>query len=181
MDMAKIEALIAEFENRPIIPTVGAADTLLLEENDMPWLMSPDGSQSQLLQVDLNQGLWVVKNRFMPGFAIDKHYHTGSVFAVTLKGEWYYKEYPDQVNKPGSYLFEPAGSVHTLMVPEKQEGPTEVWFAIYGANINMDADGNIISVIDAHAILDGYTKYCDAMGENCENLIVNGEQPYKKG
>ena len=97
MDQEKIEALIKDFENRPIIPTVGASDTLLLEENDLPWLMSPDGSQTQLLQVDLNQGLWVVKNRFMPGFAIDKHYHTGSVFAVTLKGEWYYKEYPDEV------------------------------------------------------------------------------------
>ncbi len=180
MDQEKIEALIKDFENRPIIPTVGASDTLLLEESDLPWLMSPDGSQTQLLQVDLNQGLWVVKNRFMPGFAIDKHYHTGSVFAVTIKGEWYYKEYPDQVNKPGSYLFEPAGSVHTLMEPETQREPTEVRFAIYGANINMDAEGNITAVLDAHSVLDGYVKYCDAMGEDCSKLIVNGEQPYSK-
>ena len=133
-----------------------------------------------MLHIDLNQGLWITKTRMKPGTQVIRHYHTGLVYAVTLEGSWFYKESPNEVNTPGSYLFEPAGSVHTLMVPETQQDPTEVWFAIYGANINMDAEGNITAVLDAHSVLDGYVKYCDAMGEDCSKLIVNGEQPYKR-
>ena len=29
------------------------------------------------------------------------------------------------------------------------DGMTDVWFAIYGANLNLDADGNVEPVVDA--------------------------------
>jgi hypothetical protein len=35
-----------------------------------------------------------------------------------------------------------------------------VWFAIHGANLNLDADGNVELVIDAHGILDFYRALC---------------------
>ena len=49
------------------------------------------------------------------------------------------------------------------------------WFAIYGANINLDAEGNVTSIIDAKAALDLYRDYCGAMGLDCSKLIVHGE------
>ncbi len=47
-----------------------------------------------------------------PGVTIQRHKHTGEVLAFTIRGAWKYLEYPE-VNTAGSYLFEPAGSIHT--------------------------------------------------------------------
>ena len=41
---------------------------------------------------------------------------------------------------------------------------TDVWFAIYGANLNLDADGNVELVIDAQLVLDFYLGLCAAQG-----------------
>jgi len=53
------------------------------------------------------------------------HRHTGSVDAYTSAGRWHYLEYDFYVTA-GSYLYEAANSVHTLHVPEDNEGDTDV-------------------------------------------------------
>ena len=53
-------------------------------------------------------------------------------------------------------MYEPAGSVHTLLVPETNTELTDVWFQIYGANLNLDEDGEVSSVTDATSILAWY-------------------------
>ena len=117
-------------------------------ESELPFVALGDGTHLQLLQVDVEAGLWVIRTRFEPGVTVPTHKHTGEVFAFTITGSWKYVEYPE-VNVAGSYLYEPAGSIHTLTVPAENDGLTDVWFAIYGANLNLDADGNVESVIDA--------------------------------
>jgi hypothetical protein len=129
-------------------------------EGDLPFITFPDGTGMQLLQVDLSVGVWVVRSRFPAGTTQLTHKHTGHVYAFTLAGSWYYLESPDAVNTAGSYLFEPAGSVHTLHVPETNTRDTEVWFTIHGALLNLDATGAIESVSDAHAVLDYYRHIC---------------------
>ena len=142
---------------------------------DVPFVTVSDKVALQLLQVDLTQGLWVVRARFQPGFEIETHRHTGPVFALTEKGRWFYREYPEVVNSPGSYLFEPAGSVHTLTTPKDQVGETVVWFAIYGANINLDAKGNITGVLDAPTVLGLYRGLCAGQKLDAGKVIVHGE------
>ena len=95
---------------------------------------------------------WVIRVRFSAGLTIQRHRHTGEVFAFTIKGSWNYLEYPE-VNTAGSYLFEPAGSIHTLHVPASNSEVTDVWFAIRGANLNLDEAGNVESVLDAGTVL----------------------------
>ena len=68
------------------------------------------------------------------------------------------------MNRAGSYLFEPAGSVHTLIVPEDNTEVTDVWFAIQGANLNLDENDEIQMVIDAALIRDVYLGACEAAG-----------------
>ena len=167
--------LIADITKRPIIPSSGALETLHIGREDLPWMEGGDGSALQLLHVDLNIGLWISKTRLPAGYRVATHYHTGLVFAVTLEGSWFYLESPDAVNSPGSYLFEPAGSRHTLVTPSAQKGNTVTWFAIYGANINLDPEGNVTSVLDAKAVLDLYRSYCAALNLDASNLIVMGE------
>jgi quercetin dioxygenase-like cupin family protein len=143
--------------------------------DELPFVDLGDRSALQLLHVDLTQGLWVVRMRFQPGYRVARHYHTGPVFAVTSKGSWNYVEYPQYVNREGSYLFEPAGSVHTLVVPEDQKGETEVWFAVFGANVNLDDEGRVVEVIDAAKVLAGYRMLCAMLGRSADKVIVFGE------
>jgi 2,4'-dihydroxyacetophenone dioxygenase len=153
-----------------------APQTILRHQEDLPFITLPDGTGLQLLQADLAQGIWVVRNHFPPGTTVQTHKHTGHVYAFTQKGSWYYKETPDLVNLPGSYLYEPAGSVHTLHVPDTNDDITDVWFTIYGANLNLDENGNVVFVVDAHSLLP-YYRYMCAQQHGVENppVVVIGE------
>ena len=147
-----------------------APRAVMRTDAECPMVDAGDGVEIAVLQVDIEAGLWVVRNRFQPGVQIDTHKHTGQVFAFTHAGAWKYAEYPE-VMTAGSYLYEPAGSIHTLTVPEDNDDVTDVSFAIYGANINLDADGNVISVWDAEFILTGYYALCEAAGLDRPDVI----------
>ena len=106
--------------------------------------------------------LWV-RVRGEPGRTIQRHKHTGEIFAFTLAGSWKYLEYPE-INTAGSFLYEPAGSVHTLHFPATNTEITDVWFVLHGANLNLDAEGNVESVLDAGAALAVYCAGCQSVG-----------------
>ena len=132
-------------------------------EDELPFVTIDEGIELQLLQVDVEAGLWVIRNRFQPGARVQTHKHTGTVFAFTRSGSWRYEEYPE-VNRAGSYLYEPAGSTHTLVVPAANTEVTDVWFAITGANLNLAEDGSVDLVIDAQLVLETYLALCAAIG-----------------
>ena len=149
-----------------------APTAIHIGEDDLPFVDLGDGSQIQLQQVDLHNGIWIVRTRFQPDTTIPTHKHTGHVYAITFSGKWLYKEYPDVVNTAGSYLYEPAGSVHTLHVPADAGEVTDAWFAIHGANLNLDADGNVEMVIDAHLVYELYKGACAEMGIENPPVVV---------
>ncbi|MBV9661711.1 MAG: 2,4'-dihydroxyacetophenone dioxygenase family protein [Acidimicrobiales bacterium] len=138
--------------------------------DDLPWVDLGDGSFLQLLQVDIRQGLWVVRNRFLPGTEIVRHKHTGPVYAFTKSGSWKYAEYPE-VNRAGSFLYEPAGSIHTLVVPADNTEDTLANFVIVGANLNLDDEDHVISVYDAGSVLRFYLKECAKLGIDRPDVI----------
>ena len=105
-----------------------------------------------------------------PGATIQRHKHTGEVFAFTIQGAWKYLEYPE-VNRAGSYLYEPAGSIHTLHALETNDEVTDVWFTIHGANLNLDAEGRVESVLDASAALEIYRGLCEQNGYGRPDVI----------
>jgi 2,4'-dihydroxyacetophenone dioxygenase len=139
-------------------------------ETELPFVTYQEGVAFQLLHVDIEAGLWVVRVRFQPGATIQRHKHTGQVFAFTLQGAWKYLEYPE-VNTTGSYLFEPAGSVHTLHALKSNQTITDAWFAIQGANLNLDEHGNVESVLDAASVLDVYLARCREEGHASPKVI----------
>jgi quercetin dioxygenase-like cupin family protein len=143
-----------------------------VDDADCPWVDSGMGFELKVVQIDIPQGLWVVRNRFNPGVRIQTHRHTGPVYAFTQSGSWKYEEYPE-INRAGSFLFEPAGSQHTLIVPEDNTEITDVWFAVWGANLNLDDNGNVESVFDAQFILDGYLMLCEAAGLPEPKVLIN--------
>ena len=128
--------------------------------DELPWAGIGGGSKMKVLQVKEREGLWIVQNIFQAGYEVQRHRHTGPVWGYTVSGAWKYKEY-DYVNRAGSFLYEPAGSVHTLQCIEDE---TLVWFHMYGANLNLDADGNVESVIDGAGSLQAYYMLLEAEG-----------------
>ncbi|MCB1844337.1 MAG: 2,4'-dihydroxyacetophenone dioxygenase family protein [Halioglobus sp.] len=150
-------------------------DTLHIGADDQDYVTIADGVEVKVAHVDLNQGLWIVFNRFWPGAKVPAHYHSGQVYAVTLQGRWSYKESPEAVNEPGSYLFEPAGCTHTIEIPSDQEGPTVVWFAVHGVNVQLQDDGELDMVVDARTMLYGYRMLLGEQGKGADKTIVVGE------
>ncbi len=147
------------------------SDAIHLGDDEVPWVDLPDGSKLKLVMANTSEGLWIVRNLFQPGFNVQRHKHTGPVFGYTLSGAWKYAEY-DYVNRAGSFLYEEAGSVHTLTVPADNTEATDVWFQIYGANLNIDDDGNVESVVDATTISQAYFGLCEAQGIARPNVVI---------
>lgn len=136
--------------------------------DDLPFVELGGGNKLKVIQVREEEGLWIIENIFQKGFAVQTHRHTGPVFGYTVSGAWKYKEY-EYVNRAGSFLYEPAGSVHTL---ECIEDDTRVWFQMYGVNLNLDGDGKVESVSDGAGTLALYYRLCESEGFPRPNVLI---------
>jgi quercetin dioxygenase-like cupin family protein len=183
MNLSSTPASVSVYDDRPIDKylrggCMASSPTFVREvpaalhrsESELPFVAYQEGVTFQLLQADVEAGQWVVRVRLQPGATIQRHKHTGEVFAFTIKGAWKYLEYPE-VNTAGSYLFEPAGSVHTLHALKSNDGVTDAWFAIRGANLNLNDNGDVESVLDAGAALEIYVARCREEGHPPPNVI----------
>lgn len=137
--------------------------------DDLPFADIGGGNLLKVIRVDPAESLWIIENVFQAGFTEPTHRHTGPVFGYTTSGAWKYREY-DYVNTAGSFLYEPAGSVHTLQVVADD---TRVWFHMYGANLDLDADGHVISVTDGASTLAAYYALCEAQGLGRPAVMVS--------
>jgi quercetin dioxygenase-like cupin family protein len=137
--------------------------------DDLPFVDIGDGNLLKVIRVDAAESLWIVENVFQASFEVQTHRHTGPVYGYTTSGAWKYKEY-DDVNRAGSFLYEPAGSIHTLTVIEDN---TRVWFHMYGANLNLREDGSIESVTDGAGTLEAYYALCEMQGLPRPNVLVS--------
>jgi 2,4'-dihydroxyacetophenone dioxygenase len=154
--------------------TTAAAGTdvvRLVQPQDAPWADTGTGVLLKVVRFDARRGTWVILNRFNPGVLLQTHRHTGSVDAYTSTGRWHYLEY-DFFVTPGSYLYEEANSVHTLHVPEENEGDTDVCFIIEGALLNLAPDGSVESVTDGPGIVGAYYALLEAQGDPRPNGLI---------
>jgi quercetin dioxygenase-like cupin family protein len=153
-----------------IVPHDGIPAALHRGETELPFVEFEPGVEMQVLQVDIPSGLWVIRMRMQPGATLPTHRHGGEVYAFTIRGAWKYLEYPE-VNRAGSYLYEPAGSIHTLQALPTNTEVTDVWFAIRGPNLNLDADGGVTLILDAGLVLRVYLSKCRKLGLPRPNVI----------
>lgn len=131
------------------------------------------------LFLDPENGVWVLRARFKPGTTLPKHFHTGVVHFYTLSGMWHYLEYPDQPQTAGCYLYEPGGSIHTFHCPE-ESGGTDGFMVVEGANINFDAEGNFVNIMDAGWIEEMVLAAAKAQGIQPRYIKPGGEAGYSE-
>jgi quercetin dioxygenase-like cupin family protein len=140
-----------------------------LGRDEIPFAEMGGGNLIRVLQVREKESLWIIENVFQAGFEVATHRHTGPVWGYTTSGAWKYKEY-EYVNRAGSFLYEPANSVHTLQCVEDD---TRVWFHMYGVNLNLDTAGNIESVSDGPGTLAFYLALCQEQGLGRPPVVVD--------
>lgn len=132
-------------------------------DEQLPWIDVGGGIGLKVLRVVESEGLWVIRNRFAPGTVLDPHRHTGDVHGFTLSGSWRYREYGIDYGA-GTYVYEPANSVHTLMVPEAARDTADVLFVMRGANLVLGPGGDIVRVDDGPTVLQFYFLMCESLG-----------------
>ena len=91
----------------------------------------------------------------MPGASLGIHYHVGCVHGYTLSGHWGYLEYK-WTAKPGTFIYEPPGEAHTLVIRDDSPEPALIFFMIEGGLIYLDkpVDGGFAAFEDAFTALD---------------------------
>ena len=130
------------------------AELLTRHQDDIPVLEDAfgPGIHFQPLRLDLERYEWLAIARFDAGTSMPLHYHTGSVDIWTIQGRWEYIEYPDQPQTAGSYLYEPGGSVHSLVVPADNTEQTVMIIRAIGALVSFNDDGTFNSLLDTLTI-----------------------------
>ena len=158
-----------------VLPIVALPQKELLSvhEDDIELIRDAlgEGIHFKPLRLDLERNEWVVMAILEPGRSLPMHYHTGPVDLWTTQGRWYYLEYPDQPQTAGSYLYEPGGSVHTLLAPEDNTEDTVMYVRVTGSNVNFNQDGTFHSILDTLLL----RHLTDALASTPPNYIEGGE------
>lgn len=126
------------------------------------WMPVGEQAWSLPLMFDRNAGTWVSQLRVEGAGTVERHRHANPVTGYTLDGTWGYRE-RDWVMRKGSFLYEPAGDIHTLYVHPEQ-GRMTALFHVYGPLIYLDAKDNVIDYDDVFVRIEKYAKYCKECG-----------------
>lgn len=91
------------------------------------------------LLFNVSQGYYINLLRVRGGGLLSRHRHNGPVHALVLKGRWHYLEH-DWIAEDGSYVYEPPGETHTLVVPS--DVPEMItWFHVTAGYTYVDPHG----------------------------------------
>ncbi len=123
-----------------------------LDEDDRLWVPYAEGVWLQPCCFDVTAGGFSVVLKGLPGAMLGTHYHVGTVHGYTMRGHWRYLEH-DWIAKPGTYIHEPAGEAHTLVITEDSPEPMVTFFVVSGALLYLDKpDGGAFAAYE-----DGFT------------------------
>ena len=129
-------------------------------ENEKLWIPYADGVCFQPCCFNVTSGGFSVLLKGLPGAQLGVHYHVGTVRGYTLQGHWRYLEH-DWVAKPGTFIYEPAGEAHTLVVTDDSPEPAIIMFMVEAGLIYLDnpVDGGFAAYEDGFSILEVSRNY----------------------
>jgi quercetin dioxygenase-like cupin family protein len=126
------------------------------------WVPLSDHLSIRPLQFNVSQGQYTHVMRVTKSGMIARHRHSGCVHAWVFKGRCHYLEHT-WVAEEGSYIWEPPGETHTLVVPE---GCAEMvtLFQVTGSLVYVDADGNVTGYDDVFKRIEKARTHYAAVG-----------------
>lgn len=149
------------------LPFPKEADTEIVVPGIIPadervWVPQAENVWFRPLCLHAGQGYWVNLLRVRRAGILSRHRHPGPVHGHVLRGKWHYLEH-DWVAETGSYVYEPPGETHTLVVPEDcPEMITQ--FHITGAMIYVDPWGKVLGYEDVFSKIEMCRKHYIACG-----------------
>lgn len=130
-----------------------------IDSAEIPWIPQTDRVWFKPVRFDLSTGRWINLLKVKPGGAVNRHRHSGGqVMAFTLQGEWRYLE-REWVAKPGTFVYEPPGDIHTLVVDGEEEMIT--LFILEGVIQYLDENDQVTYQDDVFTKLKLYKEYCE--------------------
>ncbi len=133
-----------------------------IDSERIPWVPQGERVWFKPLRFDLTNGRWVNLLKVTGGGKVNRHRHSGGqVLGYVIQGSWQYLE-RDWVARPGTFVYEPPGDIHTLMVDGAEEMLT--LFLLEGVVQYLDDDDNLIYQDDVFTKMERYLKYCEAQG-----------------
>ncbi len=133
-----------------------------IDSERIPWVPQGERVWFKPLRFDLTNGRWVNLLKVTGGGKVNRHRHSGGqVLGYVIQGSWQYLE-RDWVARPGTFVYEPPGDIHTLMVDGSEEMLT--LFLLEGVVQYLDDDDNLIYQDDVFTKMERYLKYCEAQG-----------------
>lgn len=129
-------------------------------EDERLWVPYAPGVWFQPCSFNVTSGGFSVVLKGLPGSIVGTHYHVGIVHGYTLRGHWRYREH-DWIAKPGTYIYEPAGEAHTLMITEDSPEPMIATFIVEGGLVYVDKEkgGAFVAYEDGFTLLELTRKY----------------------
>lgn len=130
--------------------------------DDLPWVPFDDGTcYFKPLRFDLNTGSWTYLFKIKSNKVLTRHRHTGgSVIGYNLQGQWRY-EGRNWIAKPGTFIFEPPGDIHTLITEDEE---VIALFILGGSLQYFDENNAIIGQDDIYTVIKKYRDYCNENG-----------------
>ena len=147
-------------------PTVPGLETILefgvpdqaIQSDELPWVPQGDNVWFKPLRFDLTNGRWINLLKVTKSGKVNRHRHSGGqVLGFVIQGSWHYLE-RDWVARPGTFVYEPPGDIHTLVVDGAEEMLT--LFILEGVIQYLDDDDNVIYQDDVFTKMDRYLTFC---------------------
>src|SRR5438309_316397 len=118
-----------------------------IPDDETLWVPQAPNVWFRPLMFDTVNGQWVNLLRVRRAGVLSRHRHPAPVYGYVLKGCWRYLEH-DWIATEGSFIFEPPGDLHTLVVDAADEMIT--LFHVCGALIHIDESGEQVGFDDVH-------------------------------
>lgn len=131
-------------------------------EDDRLWVPQTDTVSFRPILFNVSNGYWINLLKVVRSGILNRHLHPAPVFGYVIKGSWRYLEH-DWVAKEGSFVYEPPGEVHTLVVDEDVEEMITL-FQVQGTLIYKDEEGNTVGYDDVHTKLELCRNHFEAVG-----------------
>ena len=150
-----------------MIEELGLPDQAI-QADELPWVPQGEKVWFKPLRFDIANGRWVNLIKVTKQGKVNRHRHSGGqVLGFVFSGSWRYLE-REWVARPGTFVYEPPGDIHTLVVDGAEEMIT--LFLLEGVIQYLDDADNVIAQDDVSTKLERYLSHCQREGIEPKDL-----------
>ena len=133
-----------------------------IPDDDRLWVKQAENVYFRPLCLNASQGYWMNLLKVTKSGVLSRHRHPNAVHGFVLKGRWHYLEHEWEA-KEGSYVYEPPGETHTLVVPDDVKEMI-TFFQVNGIMSYVDPWGKLLGYEDVFTKIEMCRKHFSKVG-----------------